>query len=305
MQPGKKRKYRRHPKPDENAPARPRSAYVIFSNKMREDLKGKSLSFTEITKIVGKKWQYLTPSEKEPYEQQSLVAKETSTIELAEYRMTEREQPVMYGLNHDALEAHWNLTIIARNKTSKVPELQDIPSATSTGTAKCNTTSSLGHAASSDVRIRGPSHGSIPGLWFSSEHVMQTAMQTAVTPSTQTQESAGGPSTTLTGCCDTVIRANPLTLARRDHARPPDIPILEYSRQNERNASHSRFLNGPDTSLGFVQTFHDQRRSLSAFNPPSLTSESTLSTLQSLCRQEAEIFSLNEVQRRILRHGKP
>ncbi|KFY95229.1 hypothetical protein V500_02885, partial [Pseudogymnoascus sp. VKM F-4518 (FW-2643)] len=51
MQLGKKRKYRKHPIPDENAPARPRSAYVIFSNKMREDLKVKSLSFTEIAKL--------------------------------------------------------------------------------------------------------------------------------------------------------------------------------------------------------------------------------------------------------------
>ena len=187
----------------------------------------------------------------------------------------------MYGLNHDALEAYWNLTIIARNETSKVPKLQNIPSATSTGTAKCSTISSLSHAVSSDVTTRGPSLGSIPGPWFSSEHVMQTAMQTAVAPSTQAQESAGGPSTTLTGYCDTVIRANPQTLARRDHGRPTDIPILEYSRQNERNASQPRILNGPDTSLGFVQAFHDQRRSLGAFNPPSLTSKSTLSTLQS------------------------
>jgi hypothetical protein len=30
---GTKRKYRRHPKPDENAPERPPSAYVIFSNR--------------------------------------------------------------------------------------------------------------------------------------------------------------------------------------------------------------------------------------------------------------------------------
>jgi hypothetical protein len=29
-----KRKYRRHPKPDENAPERPPSAYVLFSNSM-------------------------------------------------------------------------------------------------------------------------------------------------------------------------------------------------------------------------------------------------------------------------------
>ncbi|KFY03345.1 hypothetical protein O988_01540 [Pseudogymnoascus sp. VKM F-3808] len=54
MQSSKKRKYRRHPRPDESAPARPRSAYVIFSTKMRADLKGKSLSFTEIAKLVAR-----------------------------------------------------------------------------------------------------------------------------------------------------------------------------------------------------------------------------------------------------------
>merc|ERR1711939_1067025 len=66
--PEAKRKYRRHPKPDENAPERPPSAYVIFSNKMREDLKGRNLSFTEIAKLVGENWQNLTPGEKDPYE---------------------------------------------------------------------------------------------------------------------------------------------------------------------------------------------------------------------------------------------
>src|SRR5882757_7763872 len=44
--PEAKRKYRRHPKPDENAPERPPSAYVIFSNKVREEVKDQNLSFT-------------------------------------------------------------------------------------------------------------------------------------------------------------------------------------------------------------------------------------------------------------------
>lgn len=56
---------------------------------MREDLKGDSLSFTEIAKLVGKNWQNLTSSEKEHYEQQALDAKEKYTIELAEYKQTE------------------------------------------------------------------------------------------------------------------------------------------------------------------------------------------------------------------------
>jgi hypothetical protein len=85
---GAKRKYRRHPKPDENAPERPPSAYVIFSNKMREELKGRNLSFTEIAKLVGENWQNLAPAEKEPYEQQAFADKERYNNELAEYKKT-------------------------------------------------------------------------------------------------------------------------------------------------------------------------------------------------------------------------
>ncbi|KAH8890869.1 hypothetical protein GQ53DRAFT_782156 [Thozetella sp. PMI_491] len=83
-----KRKYRRHPKPDENAPERPPSAYVLFSNKMREDLKGRNLTFTEIAKLVGENWQNLSPAEKEPYESQAQAAKETYNIDLANYKKT-------------------------------------------------------------------------------------------------------------------------------------------------------------------------------------------------------------------------
>lgn len=56
---------------------------------MREDLKGKSLSFTEIAKLVRKKWRYLTMSEKEIYEQQGFTAKKKFMTELVEYRKTE------------------------------------------------------------------------------------------------------------------------------------------------------------------------------------------------------------------------
>ncbi|KAI1374076.1 hypothetical protein F4677DRAFT_447720 [Hypoxylon crocopeplum] len=98
-----KRKYRRHPKvrlslainmlsrfclPDENAPERPPSAYVLFSNKMREDLKGQNLTFTEIAKLVGENWQNLNRTEKEPFERQAHEAKEKYNRELAEYKQT-------------------------------------------------------------------------------------------------------------------------------------------------------------------------------------------------------------------------
>ncbi|KAI9809820.1 MAG: hypothetical protein M1825_000253 [Sarcosagium campestre] len=86
---GGKRKYRRHPKPDENAPERPPSAYVIFSNRVRESLKGQSLSFTEIAKLVGEKWQELDPDEKAPYESQAALAKEKYRAQMADYKSTD------------------------------------------------------------------------------------------------------------------------------------------------------------------------------------------------------------------------
>ncbi|KAK0650103.1 Non-histone chromosomal protein 6 [Lasiodiplodia hormozganensis] len=83
-----KRKYRRHPKPDENAPERPASAYVIFSNQTRESLKGQELSFTEIAKLVGERWQTLSPGAREACERQAAAAKEKYYAELAEYKKT-------------------------------------------------------------------------------------------------------------------------------------------------------------------------------------------------------------------------
>lgn len=84
-----KRKYRRHPKPDENAPERPPSAYVIFSNKIREEIKDRNLSFTQIAKLVGDRWQKLEPRGKEPYETQANAAKERYAIQLSTYKKTD------------------------------------------------------------------------------------------------------------------------------------------------------------------------------------------------------------------------
>ncbi|TKA79100.1 hypothetical protein B0A49_01823 [Cryomyces minteri] len=83
-----KRKYRRHSKPDEHAPERPASAYVIFSNQMRENLKGQDLSFTEIAKFVGERWQVLSQEQREPYDTQAASAKERYYSELTKYKKT-------------------------------------------------------------------------------------------------------------------------------------------------------------------------------------------------------------------------
>ncbi len=92
---------------DENAPDRPPSAYVIFSNsrsrndcvpityinrsvEIREELKPRNLSFTEIAKLVGESWQILSPERKEPYETQASAAKEKYHTELIKYKKTDQ-----------------------------------------------------------------------------------------------------------------------------------------------------------------------------------------------------------------------
>lgn len=103
--------------PDDKAPERPPSAYVLFSNsksfwpyffsqtslgheyitdphsqEMREDLKDQNLSFTEIAKLVGENWQNLTREEKAPYETEAQDAKDRYTRDMVIYKKTEDYQ---------------------------------------------------------------------------------------------------------------------------------------------------------------------------------------------------------------------
>ncbi|KAM0332502.1 hypothetical protein ACHAQA_002784 [Verticillium albo-atrum] len=57
-------------------------------HEMRDDLKGRNLTFTEIAKLVGENWQSLAPIEKEPFETQALNAKEKYNQDLTEYKKT-------------------------------------------------------------------------------------------------------------------------------------------------------------------------------------------------------------------------
>ena len=87
--PATKRGYKHHPKPDPKAPERPYSAYVLFSNHIREQLKEQNLSFAESSKVVGEKWQQLTRDEKEEWKKKGVGPWERYKAELAEYQKTD------------------------------------------------------------------------------------------------------------------------------------------------------------------------------------------------------------------------
>ncbi|KAG0124398.1 hypothetical protein HOY82DRAFT_182721 [Tuber indicum] len=103
-----KRKYRRHPKvplhraKDSQIPA----SEKLFANvvpdaslmnmrrrsllpRVRDELKGQNLSFTDIAKLVGEKWKVLDPENKESYEHEASIAKEKYNSELLEYKKTD------------------------------------------------------------------------------------------------------------------------------------------------------------------------------------------------------------------------
>ncbi|KAL8773137.1 MAG: hypothetical protein Q9209_001813 [Squamulea sp. 1 TL-2023] len=57
---------------------------------VRDDLKSDNLSFTEIAKRVGERWQMLSPEERVPYEGKAASAKEEYLAELAQYKKTQQ-----------------------------------------------------------------------------------------------------------------------------------------------------------------------------------------------------------------------
>lgn len=83
-----KRKYQRHPKPDLNAPEKPLSAYVMFSNQVREELKGQQISFTEIARLVGDRWKNLCPQLKESIVNRAAEAKNVWSLQMNQYKKT-------------------------------------------------------------------------------------------------------------------------------------------------------------------------------------------------------------------------
>lgn len=283
-QPSGKRKYRRHPKPDENAPERPPSAYVIFSNKMREDLKGRSLSFTEIAKLVGENWQNLTPSEKEPYEQQAFAAKEKYTIELSEYRQTESYRSYAdYLVDFKAKQQQQQEgNLEASLDHPKRPKLDPHPSIGSTSTTKSSSSvvsRELSQETSSGSKTRSLPLSSVSAPWGTNDSASGQPLTVASNHGSPSVHSA--PS--LSGYGDTILGTTAHSASWREQPRPLEMPLpIHGYRPAERNATQPMILNTPDSQMQFGHSFQSQQRSIGGFTPPSLVSESTVSTLKSV-----------------------
>ncbi|KAL9581774.1 MAG: hypothetical protein Q9212_003691 [Teloschistes hypoglaucus] len=84
-----KRQYTRHPRPDPDAPQRPPSAYVLFSNAVRDELKDDSLSFADKAKTVGDRWRKLTDESREHWKQRASGPQEKYKTDWEQYQNSE------------------------------------------------------------------------------------------------------------------------------------------------------------------------------------------------------------------------
>lgn len=94
-----KRGYVHHPKPDPSAPERPPSAYVLFSKMVRQELKSHHLSFTDMSRQVGERWQRLTPEEKHSWKQKAAIPREEYKINFAKYQRSENHRSYLRYLS--------------------------------------------------------------------------------------------------------------------------------------------------------------------------------------------------------------
>ncbi|POY70702.1 hypothetical protein BMF94_6285 [Rhodotorula taiwanensis] len=76
------------PKKDPNAPKRNLSAYMIFSQDKRAEVKEENpdVSFGELGKLLGAKWKSVTPEEKKIYEDKAAADKTRYEKEKAAYQ---------------------------------------------------------------------------------------------------------------------------------------------------------------------------------------------------------------------------
>ncbi|EFC43203.1 predicted protein [Naegleria gruberi] len=91
----KKKKKKRKAKKDENAPKRPLSSYMLFSQTYRKSLvaENPTLKVTEVAKLVGEKWGKMNDAEKAPYVNKAAELKAAYNIEKSKYDATQPPPP--------------------------------------------------------------------------------------------------------------------------------------------------------------------------------------------------------------------
>ena len=88
---------------DENAPKRAKSAYMIFCDKKRQDIKDSNpdMKMSDISKLLGSAWKEISPEKKEKYNKKAEKEKERYALEIKQYvRPSDDELLAQKGKKH-------------------------------------------------------------------------------------------------------------------------------------------------------------------------------------------------------------
>jgi hypothetical protein len=118
------RPYRRHPRPDPNAPCKPKTAYVLFGEHVRQDPALNHSSFTEIAKETGKRWREMPHEERMiMWETPAAERLQRHKKELERYKQTENYQSYQAYLERFEQQQHDpESTIRSDNRVSSTSE---------------------------------------------------------------------------------------------------------------------------------------------------------------------------------------
>ncbi|GFZ49452.1 hypothetical protein JCM24511_07572 [Saitozyma sp. JCM 24511] len=85
---GKKRRKKEKKIKDPNAPKRPPSAYILFQNEVRDEIREKNpgMAYKDVLSMIAEKWKELQPEQKKVYEDAYLDATSVYRIEEATYK---------------------------------------------------------------------------------------------------------------------------------------------------------------------------------------------------------------------------
>ncbi|KAL8637048.1 MAG: hypothetical protein Q9228_005639, partial [Teloschistes exilis] len=117
-----KRQYTRHPRPDPDAPQRPPSAYVLFSNAVRDELKEDSLSFADKSKVVGDRWRNLSDESREYWKQRASGPSEKYKADWGQYQNSKSHRDYQsYVADFNASQPAKKRRAPSANRGSEIP----------------------------------------------------------------------------------------------------------------------------------------------------------------------------------------
>jgi hypothetical protein len=143
-----KRRYRHRQRKDPHAPRRPSCDYVLFGNFLRHQPDVAQLSFVEISKLVGERWQRLSPEERSTWTTTAAEQKSRYATELAEYQQSKEYQHFQDGLR-----------MKKTNQESRALSGEFSPTASSKKTESTKTVSSRQDSKDSSITMTGSEDG--------------------------------------------------------------------------------------------------------------------------------------------------